>query len=353
LTTPTTTPGIHQNPEPCWTVLTADGEGAGYEGAEYHSATKAEADTDAAGYAESGIVVQVVQRGEPCWTAVLLCGTPFIGHGDVEAAHFSSDTEIVESAQYQGGVLVTDGVFTCGDDSGCEVCEPVRRTIKQELSEADTDPDVFSVGVADGWADQITNPTAYDWKERRRHAKVPFRIVDDRPVNPRGQHLRYGRGELGHWGEHANADAFVFITVDGQRYLLMGERDDGHGWAIPGGGLEDGEDAIAGALRELAEETGVHIAAALLADRIQVGTFRHVADPREAREAWMVTAPVIIDVGPVDRLPALSCTSDLNRAVWIPAGTPEQARAAIAELGGTVFVAHEQMLTDAIVGWAK
>ncbi len=78
----------------------------------------------------------------------------------------------------------------------------------------------------------------------------------------------------------------------------------------------------------------------------------------------MVTVPVTIELRTIefrgrpgqephlvgDRLPELTCTSDLKRAAWIRADTPEQARADIAGLGGTVFPAHERMLTNAILG---
>lgn len=40
-------------------------------------------------------------------------------------------------------------------------------------------------------------------------------------------------------------------------YLLMGKRRDNGKWTLPGGGMDDGEAAIAGALRELKEEAGI------------------------------------------------------------------------------------------------
>lgn len=346
MTTPTAAPGIHQYPEPCWTVVLAGKPDAFADEAEHHYLTEQDAKDAIADYGvPTHRAVQVNAPG--CWYAITACGQPFVYHGDDEEQHFADRDAILTSAMLQDNVLVDGDVLTCDED--CETCTPARAAIKQALSIEQTDPSVFTYAGAD----PVTDPTRIDWAERRRLAKMPFMLVDGRPVNPWGSNLKYGRGELGHWAERANADAFVFVTVAGQRYLLMGERDDDHGWAIPGGGLDDGEGRIAGALRELGEETGLHVDVTTLTVPLQVGSFRHVADPRESREAWMVTAPVIIDLGPVDELPVLTCTSDLKRAEWIPAGTPEQARAAIAGLGGTVFPAHEQMLTTAIVGWAK
>lgn len=52
------------------------------------------------------------------------------------------------------------------------------------------------------------------------------------------------------------------IVLDPDGRTLLFEYDDpepnGHHWNTPGGGLEGGEDYLAGARRELAEETGWH-----------------------------------------------------------------------------------------------
>ena len=75
---------------------------------------------------------------------------------------------------------------------------------------------------------------------------------------------------------------FVQVTlVDPRGRVLMQERDE-HApvwpemWCFPGGGLEDGEAPAAGAARELAEETGVQLAAEDLTDlgRFELATER-------------------------------------------------------------------------------
>lgn len=54
------------------------------------------------------------------------------------------------------------------------------------------------------------------------------------------------------------------LLVDGRGWVLLQERDE-HApiapehWGLPGGHLEDGEEFLAGALRELEEETGVRL----------------------------------------------------------------------------------------------
>ena len=116
-----------------------------------------------------------------------------------------------------------------------------------------THPDVLTLGVRDGWADPETDPTRIDWPARQAAAAIWFDVVDGRPVNPSAPTgIRYGRNGLGHWGEALAADAIVTATTaDGQRWLLMAERGDSHGWALPGGMVEPGEDRVDAAVREL------------------------------------------------------------------------------------------------------
>ena len=193
------------------------------------------------------------------------------------------------------------------------------------------------------------DPTEIDWTARRRRAKIPFPLVDGRPVNPYAPTgIRYGRNELGHWGEQLTADALV-IARDGTgfRWIVMVERADGHGWAAPGGYVDSGEDPTAAAARELAEETG------LIVDPTDpwVTTLppRYVPDPRASDEAWMVTVPTRVDLGVFQTFPTVVGTDDARRAVWVHADTYDDLCANLAtRFGGQVFNAHRAMLADAL-----
>lgn len=207
-----------------------------------------------------------------------------------------------------------------------------------------THPDVLTRGVREGWAEPITDPARIDWAPRQAAAAIPFKVVDGRPLNPHAPTgIRYGRGELGHWGEKQAADAIVTARLDGVRYVLLVERDDGHGWAVPGGYLDPGEDALCAAVRELAEETGLRLSGAFWTVRAA----RYVPDPRASDEAWMVTTPAVAEIGEVAALPAVVGADDARRAEWVPAGSYAVLVAWLAEVyQGRVFTAHEAMLSE-------
>jgi ADP-ribose pyrophosphatase len=214
-----------------------------------------------------------------------------------------------------------------------------------------THPDVLGTGVTAGWADPQTDPTRIDdWPARQRAAEIWFDVVDGRPVNPYAPTgIQRGRNQLGHWGEARAADAIVTATTDDGRVILLVERSDGHGWAIPGGHVEPGEDAPDAAVRELAEETGLRLPADL--ERHVMRT-RYVNDPRASDEAWMVTTPVLVELGHREPLPAVAGADDADSAEWWPAGSYAEL---VCELqrcypGHRIFPAHQALLAEVLDG---
>jgi ADP-ribose pyrophosphatase len=214
-----------------------------------------------------------------------------------------------------------------------------------------THPDVLTLGPDQGWAETETDPTRIDWAERQARAAIPFQVIDGRPVNPcEKTGITRGRNEMGFWGEQQMADALVTVTLCGTRYLLMIERGDGYGWAVPGGHVEPGETGLQAAVRELAEETGLD------AHGWPFTVFRempprYVPDPRSSDEAWAVTIPVHIDLGDRGAAPAVNGGDDARRAEWIPADSYDQLRRDLARhFGGRVFAAHVAMLAEFLGG---
>lgn len=207
-----------------------------------------------------------------------------------------------------------------------------------------THPDVLGRGVREGWADPCTDPAEIDWAPRQAAAAIPFTVVDGRPLNPYAPTgIRHGRNELGHWGEQLCADAIVTATdKHGQRRLVMIERGDGHGWALPGGTVDPGEGPGAAAVRELGEETGLYISG-----EGRMLRPRYVPDPRASDEAWMVTVPFRCHLGDVSELPSVEGADDARRAAWVRADAYAMLLLDLAErFDGDVFAAHREMLAE-------
>ncbi|WP_433520172.1 NUDIX domain-containing protein (plasmid) [Nonomuraea sp. CA-143628] len=211
-----------------------------------------------------------------------------------------------------------------------------------------THPEVLAaIARGEKWADPCMDPALItDWPARQAAAAIPFKVVDGRPVNPHTPTgIERGRNELGHWGEQLCADAIVTAFTEDGRWLVMVERGDGHGWALPGGTVERGERPEVGALRELREETGLALGRVLW----HVLPALYVPDPRASDEAWMVTVPVRTHLGTVRHaeLPAVTGADDAKRAAWVRADSYAILTGYLTETyAGRVFIAHEAMLAE-------
>jgi ADP-ribose pyrophosphatase len=194
------------------------------------------------------------------------------------------------------------------------------------------------------------DPTIIDWTERQARALIPFRVASGRPVRPGpSTGIRYGRNELWHWGEQPCADALVTATVCGHRWIVMVERSDGYGWALPGGCVDPGEDPTNAAIRELREETGLVLPGAIW----DISEPRLVDDPRGSDESWMVTVLARTDIGSHYSnwrdLPKVVGADDARRAVWVLAHTYQAVVEHLANVyQGVVFPAHVDMLREAL-----
>jgi len=179
----------------------------------------------------------------------------------------------------------------------------------------------------------LTDPFAIDWPARQARALVPFEVVDGLPINPVASDLPVGRGELWHWGEAVAADvAAVCLDDAGTRRLLMVERSDGHGWALPGGMLDPGETPRAAAARELREETGLDVAV----DELVMIPARGVPDPRAGTNAWIVTVPAFAWI---DEMVPVEGRDDARAAAWIPADSYAELAKQV-----NVFPAHVELV---------
>jgi ADP-ribose pyrophosphatase len=194
------------------------------------------------------------------------------------------------------------------------------------------------------------DPTAIDWPARQQAALIPFTVTGGRPFNPVEQDcvVGEGRGELYLWGENRTADAVVIaVDEDGHRHLLMVNRDDRRGWALPGGFVDDGEDAVDAAIRELREETGLQLPGVIW----HVHGSRYVADSRNTLRAWIVTTVVRAEITAGrygdNPLPAVFGGDDATDAAWLPADSVDQLIAELdARYDGVLFPAHRPLLDE-------
>jgi 8-oxo-dGTP diphosphatase len=81
------------------------------------------------------------------------------------------------------------------------------------------------------------------------------------------------------------------LLVDGRGRVLLQERDehapiDPERWGLPGGHVEDGESFEAAAYRELAEETGLRLAAGALELWREVEVFHAVTDSLDRMQVF-------------------------------------------------------------------
>jgi ADP-ribose pyrophosphatase len=207
-----------------------------------------------------------------------------------------------------------------------------------------TDPAVLAEGLRDGWADPETSPADINWPERQAKALIPFTVTaDGRPINPGDPtDIRYGRNQLGRWGENRTVDPIVTTRQydDDPPYLAMIQRSTGE-WALPGGFIDGDETPAQAAARELREETGMDIDPADFAPQNPV----QVADLRASDEAWVVTTPATCYLGVFyPRLLPLAAGDDAEDAAWIQAGSLHQLISALSRRGFRLFEPHRPIL---------
>ena len=186
------------------------------------------------------------------------------------------------------------------------------------------------------------DPTLIDWPSRQARALVPFNVVNSRPVNP-VQHLdTEGRGRLRLWGENQAADPVVVTEEAGQRWVLLIDREDGGGWAVPGGRVEPGEQITDTLVRELREETGLNLTGHT--PHIVWAGFAH--DPRNTDEAWMCTTAAVFRIP--EMLPVYP-GDDACRAVWFRFNTMAQLEHDLAtRVGGVLYQPQPPLLQAAL-----
>jgi 8-oxo-dGTP pyrophosphatase MutT (NUDIX family) len=139
-----------------------------------------------------------------------------------------------------------------------------------------------------------------------------------------------GKGAYWHWGPNYTADNILLSN----NHVLLVKRGDNGMWALPGGHIDPGEDALVAARRELKEETGL----GLPVHNGRVTYRGPVVDPRVTANAWPETTAVLYDLA--DDLPDVQGLDDADDAAWFPLD--------IVRRGDVLFGSHRFLLDTAL-----
>lgn len=138
-----------------------------------------------------------------------------------------------------------------------------------------------------------------------------------------------GKGAYWHWGPNKTADPIV-ITSELRPRILLIERSDTGMLALPGGFIDQDEDPLACARRELEEETGLELS--------QEGTLVYqgpVADLRTTLHAWAETSAYLFTVETPSKVRG---NDDAISAKWY----------FLDELPNTLFGSHADLVKMAL-----
>jgi len=134
---------------------------------------------------------------------------------------------------------------------------------------------------------------------------------------------------------------FVLFREEGgtRRYLLLCHRNGGH-WGFPKGGIEEGEDELSAAKREIREETGI-------LDFQPIPGFRAVSRYRFLRDGRPIDKEVVYFLA---RVPGegVRISAEHSAAGWF---SPEEAEQTLTyEQGRRILAEAEEYLSESMSG---
>ncbi len=149
-----------------------------------------------------------------------------------------------------------------------------------------------------------------------------------------------GKGFYWNWGPNYTADPIVVRHDLAEPHVLLIERADKTGWALPGGFVDGKESGVEAALREAKEETG--LAVEEFNPSCAVTYIGPLADLRVTANAWPETTAVRFDIpdAEADKLPngTWKGSDDALTAGWLP----------VSELDTKLFGSHVLLIRQAL-----
>lgn len=126
---------------------------------------------------------------------------------------------------------------------------------------------------------------------------------------------------------------------EGRRYLLLRHRNGGH-WGFPKGGIEEGEDELAAARREIREETGI-------VDFRPIPGFRAISRYRFYRNGREIDKTVVYFLGSVGS-GEVQVSAEHSAGGWF--SPAEAERTLTYEQGRKILAEAEEYLARGISG---
>lgn len=145
----------------------------------------------------------------------------------------------------------------------------------------------------------------------------------------------------------STADALAWVLdEDGNRWIVLVERNRGRGWGLPGGFLDSEETFVEAAWRELEEEADLDLRHATWRPTKP----RYVPSKRASNEAWIVTGLCTVGLGTMNRhdFPPVTGKDDAIQAAWLRANTFQELTTHLKDVYGGEIPSrnHIGMLTD-------